>query len=177
MRRLYLLRHAKSDWSDETLEDFDRPLSERGRRDALLIGAYLAAQKAAPGLVLCSPARRTVQTWDFIRGALETAPRFALREGLYLATQGGIIAAVRAAAEAETSIMVIGHNPGMHAAALTLAAAGESRLVRRLRLRFPTGALAVIDFETLRWAETGFRSGSLESFVRPKDLRRPDAAP
>ncbi len=176
MRRLYLLRHAKSDWSDGILEDFDRPLSERGRRDAPLIGAYLAACAASPGLVLCSSARRTVQTWDLIGRRLDGAPRCELREDLYLATPDRIIAAIRSVDEAADSMMLIGHNPGIHAAAVSLAAAGTDRLVSRMRLKYPTGALAVIDFETARWGDIGPRAGSLESFVRPKDLRGPDAA-
>ena len=165
MRALYLLRHAKSDRSDATLADFDRPLSERGRRDARRIGARFAA-RAAPELVLYSPARRTMETWEIVRGVLGTPARAAPREAIYLAPPETLLATIRGVEDAASPLLLIGHNPGVHMLALSLIGAPAGRL----DAKYPTGGLATIVFEAERWADVGERTGSLESFVAPRDL-------
>ena len=179
MRTIHLLRHAKSDWPADTPEDFDRPLSDKGRREASLIGAQLAARAVPPALVLCSAAKRTIQTWDIIgplldgvtRGVTRGGTRFELREDLYLASCEALLAAIRSAPDGADSLMLIGHNPGLHGLAVSLIGSARTGAVRRVRRSFPTGALATIDFEAARWADIAPRAGALKDYIRPKDLR------
>ncbi len=139
MRRLILLRHGKAESVSATGDDFDRGLTDRGRRDCALIGRVLAEAGVVPDLALVSPARRAQETWDEVSRAFPNA-RCEILRGLYLATPEQISAAVGAAGE-RLSVMVVGHNPGLHEFALALAAAAP---VRAAGLRdFPTAAAAV----------------------------------
>jgi phosphohistidine phosphatase len=151
MKRLYLLRHAKSSWEDESLADHDRPLSARGRRAADAIGRYLREHDIEPELVLCSSSART----------RETLARIGLSgdidRDLYGASAGELLTRVRALPASLGSVLVIGHNPGMHDLALALT--GEPRD------KYPTGALAVIELED--WTA---RSGRMARFIRPREL-------
>lgn len=167
MRRVYLLRHAKSDWTDPHLADFDRPLSGRGRRDAARIGACLARREAPPGLVLCSSARRAAETWEIVGRDLGPPPRVALRGDLYLAAPEDLLAAVQGADAAASALILVGHNPGIHALALSLAAAPAGRLEEK----YPTGGLAEFVFPADRWADVAAGAGALRGFVVPRDLR------
>ena len=172
MLRVHFLRHAKSDWSDTFRDDADRELAERGQRDARLMGEYLSYLRLPPELVLCSPARRTAQTWDLITRIWDGAPICEMHENLYLASQDELIPIVRGVPETVSSVMLIGHNPGMHGAAVMLTSTRKDRLVSRLRGKYPSGSLAVIALKTDHWSDVRPRSGILESVIRPKDLRQ-----
>lgn len=171
MRTLYLLRHAKSDWSDAAAADIDRPLAARGRAAAPAVGAYMRAHGLAPSLVLCSPARRTRETWDLVAATLDAAPAVEFPDALYLASEVALLATARAAPDRHESVLLIGHNPGMQEFATSLSGAGKPKALRRVADKFPTGGLAVISFEAARWADVAPGRGRLERFVRPRDLR------
>ena len=151
MKRLYLLRHAKSSWDDASLDDHDRPLSGRGRRAADAIGRHLREHDIVPDLVLCSSAARTRETLARIGldGTIE-------RE-LYGASAYALLARVRALPPAAGSVLLIGHNPGIHDLAFALTGQPDEK--------YPTGALATIELDD--WAA---RSGRLIAFVRPREL-------
>lgn len=162
---LILTRHAKSDWGDPRLADFDRPLNDRGRRAAPLIGAWLAGQGLTPGEVIVSGARRTGETWGGIAGALDDAPAARSDRRLYDATPETILGVLRGATAPVT--MLIGHNPGIGAFARRLAVAAPAHP------RFddyPTCATTV--FRVLRddWADVGWSDGEVAEFVVPRDL-------
>src|SRR5712691_5192063 len=113
MHTLYLLRHAKSDWSDPTLPDHERPLAQRGRRDAKRIGRHLVQLGIAPELVLCSSARRARETLERLQPAFGTTSTVKVEAELYAASSDQLLDRIRAVPEKVTSLMLIGHNPGL----------------------------------------------------------------
>ncbi|MGI9509252.1 MAG: SixA phosphatase family protein, partial [Geminicoccaceae bacterium] len=175
MRRLLLLRHAKSSWDQRDQEDVQRPLAPRGRQAAPLIGRHLGGQGLVPDLVLCSTAERARQTLALVRAEWDRADgegaAVEMRASLYLAPPGEMLAALRRLDDATESVMIIGHNPGMALLAGQLALKGDPRGLKTMAVKFPTAALAVIDFDVDAWRSIAPGRGRLQSFVRPKDLR------
>jgi phosphohistidine phosphatase len=168
LKTLYCLRHAKSSWVEPGMDDHDRPLSERGVRAAELLGVYLKQRANAPHFALSSTARRALDTLAPIRRQLGLA--FATDRALYLATPDAICDRIARVDDAESSLLVVGHNPGMHELAMRLASGGERALRARLRERFPTAALAVLDLDAESWAEVGIARGTLVELTTPADL-------
>lgn len=168
MRRLLLLRHAKSAYP-EGVADIDRPLGPRGREAAPLMGDYIAREGLRPALALVSPARRTQETWAALRPFLD-GTREETVPSIYEAPSARILDAIRSAPDDVETLMVIGHNPGLGEAALRLVGDGSKALRRDLREKFPTAALAVIAFEASRWEAIGEGAGTLLRYVRPRQL-------
>ncbi|MFC3074057.1 SixA phosphatase family protein [Shinella pollutisoli] len=169
MKRLLLLRHAKSAWP-EGVADRDRPLGERGRRDAPRIGAHIAAAGLRPDFALVSSARRTRETWALVEPALGGSCPARLADSIYEAAPPAILAAVRAAPEEGDTLLVVGHNPGLQDTALLLAPQGAAEALARLATKYPTAGLAVIAFDIGKWADVEPGAGRLEAFVPPKTL-------
>jgi phosphohistidine phosphatase len=170
MRRLLLLRHAKAERSLPGAADRERMLTEDGRQEASLLGRYLTRHALMPDRVLVSPAARALETWTCAARSLSPAPDTATVESLYDATAHDILAAIRAVGAAAPTVLAIGHNPGLHEAAVTLVAAGDLDARERLREGLPTCGLAVIDFVLDDWGKLHWRSGRLERFVTPRSL-------
>jgi phosphohistidine phosphatase len=164
---LYLLRHAKSSWADPTLADRERPLAPRGRRDAKRIADHLRRVGCEPELVLCSSAARTRETLELVRPALG-ASMVVLEDALYAASSGELLARVRLVPDAVASVMLIGHNPGLHQLGLALALAGDE--LERLAAKFPTGALATLACGTA-WSRLAPVEATLTAYIVPKQLR------
>lgn len=169
MRRLMLLRHTKSDWTDGA-EDRERPLGPRGRQAAPLMGAYLAHHGLVPDRVLVSPARRTRETWDLAAAAFGTELPVAIDERIYMASTGRLFDIVREQPADAHVLLVVGHNPGLQDLALELVATGEGDARERLGEKFPTGGLAVIDFAIDDWRDVHPLGGRLDRFVGPRML-------
>jgi phosphohistidine phosphatase len=172
---LLLLRHAKSDWKDKRLGDFDRPLSPRGVGAAPLIGRFLASKRLEPDFVLCSTAQRAVETLDLVLTALASRPEISYLKTLYLAPPSRLLAVLRRQSPDRSRILLIAHNPGLHHLALDLAGAGlegGGPAAASLAEKYPTAALA--RFRVSDWASLGEAQGksgaSLLDFVRPRDL-------
>jgi phosphohistidine phosphatase len=165
MKTLYLLRHAKSSWDDPTLPDRERPLAPRGRRDARRIAAYIARERIEPELVLCSTAVRTRQTLELIQ---LPAP-VALEEELYAASARELLERVRRLPDGVASVLLIGHNPGLHELARTLVASGADR--QRLEAKFPTAALATLVIADASWKRLAPGDAVLTAYIAPKQLR------
>ncbi|KPP93338.1 histidine phosphatase family protein [Erythrobacter sp. HL-111] len=171
MKLLGLLRHAKSDWGDTNLRDFDRGLNERGRRGARVIGRHLRDHGTKWDLLLASPAVRVRET---LAGALpESEPVFDTR--LYLASFDTIIETVQShagAAEKEPdAVLVSGHNPGLQELILELVSPShESDLFREAAIKFPTASYAILECPIDSWAELKPRTARLAHFARPRDL-------
>jgi phosphohistidine phosphatase len=165
---LLLLRHAKSDWKDRRVDDFDRPLAARGRRAAPLIGRYLASEGLEPGLILCSTAQRAVETLDLVLTALASRPEISYLKTLYLAPPSRLLAVLRRQSPDCSRILLIAHNPGLHHLALDLSGGGPSPAAASLAEKYPTAALA--RFRVSGWAGLGEGPASLLEFVRPRDL-------
>ncbi len=166
MRRLYLLRHAKSSWDDPSLADHDRPLAPRGRKAARRLGAHLSEEGIEPELVLCSSARRTRETLERLGGAVGGST-VEVEEGLYAADADALADRLRAVPDEVRSVLLIGHNPGLEELALDLAGRGEA--LARLEEKFPTGALAALELST-SWAGLSPGSAELTAFVVPREL-------
>jgi phosphohistidine phosphatase len=169
MRRLMLLRHAKTVASDPG-GDRARPLNERGRAAAPEMGRYMTRERLLPDFVLCSTARRTRQTWELLAAALPVKPQTAFEDDLYLATAEAIVALIHTVELPVTALLVVGHNPGIHQAALALAAGGRTRHHLLLQSRFPTAGLAVLDFDADSWAAIAPGRGKLDRFITPRGL-------
>lgn len=176
MKRLLLLRHGKSDWAGGALnggfDDADRPLAPRGIKASAAMGQYLKAKKLIPDLVLCSAARRTRQTWDLVAAELGTAREVRFLKSLYLAPPSRLLGVLRKAPAAAKTLLLIGHNPGLEGLALRLAGGGRKEDLAALAEKFPTCALAVIDFDIGDWASVADGAGRLSAFVRPRDLTK-----
>jgi len=174
MRTLLLLRHAKSSWDDPGLEDFDRPLAPRGETAAPIMAAYIEKKELWPDLVLCSPAVRARQTWALVARRLgDKAAVAAVKElrGLYLGAPSRLLEAIRRAPDAATRVILVGHNPGMeHLATALSGPASKPKAMAKLHAKFPTAALAEIEFEAAAWRDIAPGTGRLKRFVRPKDL-------
>jgi phosphohistidine phosphatase len=176
MLRLMLLRHAKSSWPSG-VQDAERPLSDRGDAAARVMGGYLAHHALMPRRAVCSPARRTRDTWSGIAAAISAQSPEALEAvdivfdaRLYGATRQGILSVILGQDEAVKTLLVIGHNPGLQETAEWLIASGDVEVRERLREKFPTAALAVIDFTLDHWHGVHERSGRLERFVTPRTI-------
>ncbi|ESY85570.1 histidine phosphatase [Mesorhizobium sp. LNHC220B00] len=168
MKQLLLLRHAKSSWDDPDLDDFDRPLAERGLKAAQLIGRELAARDWLPDQVLVSPALRTRDTWRLVAAELPVHPRVAFAEALYDAAAADILSQLRKADPSSGCLLVLGHNPGLEELAKRLAGSGsEAKARKRLEKKFPTAALARFVLED-DWS--GLSAARLTHSLRPKDL-------
>lgn len=170
MRRLLLLRHAKTESAEPGKEDHARVLVERGRKDAARIGAYMATHALIPDRVLLSPAARTQETWKHMAGAMRPAPGAKTLDQIYDATPHDILAAIIDTQPAMHSLLIVGHNPTLQEVALMLIASGDIDTRERLREKLPTAGLIIIDFPFDDWSKLHPQSGRLERFVTPKSL-------
>jgi phosphohistidine phosphatase len=170
-RRLILLRHAKSSWDDNRLEDFDRPLSWRGERAAAAMAVYCAQRGVAPNLVLCSPALRTRMTWRSISGALPEPDRLMFPTELYDAGARDIWETLTAHSRGAREILHIGHNPGLQDLARSLAGRSSEPGARdAIEAKFPTAALAVFDLHFTVCKDLESREVRVVDFKTPKQL-------
>jgi phosphohistidine phosphatase len=163
MRRLILFRHAKSAWP-QGVSDTERPLAERGRLAAPLMGAYIARHGLIP---LVSPATRTEQTWHFATADWPKVPRMEFEPAVYEAYVERLLRVVKDQEKAVKSLMLVGHNPGL-ADLMTMLVTRNQR--GELPGKYPTAGLAVIDLPVDDWADIAPRLGTLERFVTPKSL-------
>ena len=170
MRRLILMRHAQAEPSEPGKSDRSRVLTERGRKDAAKIGAYMASHGLIADRALISPAARTQETWKIAAPALRPPPPALAAEPLYDATPQAILGLIKDAAADVGSLLIIGHNPGVHEAAVTLIATGDIDTRERLREGLPTCGLVVIEFAFEAWSKLRPQCGRLERFVSPKWL-------
>jgi phosphohistidine phosphatase len=167
MKSLYLLRHAKSSWKDPGLNDHDRPLSKRGRQTAKMIAAYLRRTKIAPDLVICSTAMRAQQTLDPIIKAAKKPPKVVLEREIYGGAQRALWEQLWNLPESAKSVLLIGHNPGLHDLALELAHAGLNKLLPPAGGKFPAGAMASFRFDG-EWKALQPHGAVLASYITPK---------
>jgi phosphohistidine phosphatase len=176
MRRLMLLRHAKTENDAPSGRDQDRRLDERGRKDAAEIGGFIASHPPFPDAVLVSPAVRAHQTWELAWAAMKDRvppPHVELVPDIYGAEPGQLLQCIRDASAIDPErLLVVGHNPGMHELALALTEGGDAAGRRALADNLPTSGLAIFDFATDDWNDVAFRRGKLVLFVTPKLLKQ-----
>ena len=168
---LTLMRHAKSSLVHLGQEDIDRPLNDRGKRDASAIGRHMASLNLEPQLVLCSPARRAKDTWEILAKKLKTSPVVKIEPNIYDFGDGTAqIELLRRLDRDAKSILLVGHNPSIEGLAHKLVERGDDQLRGRLAKKFPTAAFAVISLDLENWKTVKGASGTLLHFVRPKDI-------
>jgi len=176
MRRLMLLRHAKTESDAPSGRDRDRRLDERGQRDAAEIGGWIGRNPPFPDCVQVSPAVRAYQTWNIVWEAMKArapTPHVELVDDLYGAEPAQLLQAIRTASVSDPKrLMLVGHNPGMHELALALIGSGDAAGRKALTHNLPTSGLAVFDFAIDDWNDVAFRRGRLVLFVSPKLLKQ-----
>lgn len=171
MLTLSVLRHAKSSWDDPGQADVDRPLAKRGVKAARRMGAFMAEKGLAPDFVLCSSAERARATLALILPELSRAPhRVLFEDGLYLAEAGALLKRLRKIPKNARHVLLVGHNPGLEDLVLELAGKGPADELAALRAKFPTAALAVVEFEQKSWRDIEPGSGRLALFMTPARL-------
>lgn len=168
-RRLLLLRHAKSAWPDG-VADHERPLAERGRKAAPLMGRYMRGEGLIPSMALVSDARRTQETWSLVRGEILSPLICHNSPAIYEASADAILAELKRIEPEFRTVLIVGHNPGLEELASMLAGSGHPEALQALAEKYPTGALAVIDFGLPNWQSVSTGSGFLERFVKPRSL-------
>jgi phosphohistidine phosphatase len=164
VKRLHILRHAKSSWDDPDLADRERPLAPRGERAAALIAEHARRERIAPELVLCSTALRARQTLAALLPVLSGDFEIRLEEALYGAGVASVLGRLREVDDAVGSVLLVGHNPTLHELALALTAREEELE------RFPTGALASMTLAS-PWADLAEGGAELVAFVVPRELK------
>jgi phosphohistidine phosphatase len=167
MRRLMLLRHAKTERAQPGERDRDRKLTKRGRADAALIGAYMVHHSLVPDLALVSPATRAQETWTLLANCFATMPAVVNDERIYNAGPQ-TLSALLAETEGAKSLVLIGHNPGLHDLAVELIASGDVEARERIAEGLPTSGLVVIDLAFDDWSRLHPHAGRLERFVSPR---------
>ncbi len=172
MKTLFLLRHAKSSWKDSGCDDFDRRLNKRGQQAAKTMGEHLKQQDYLPDLILCSTAKRTIETMDYVLAQLPTTPEVKVVQDLYLAGAEKILHQIQGADRHLEKVMIIGHNPGMEmlAMALTNKKSSDPTLIDTMAAKYPTAALSILESDQDCWSDIGTSNLNLKAFVRPKDL-------
>lgn len=173
MKRLVIFRHAKAGPHDEA-HDKQRALAERGRNDAALMGRAMRDRGYLPDLVLCSSAKRTVETWEHAAPALGAKPDIRFLDELYDAPDKSVLKTIRDVKASAPVLMYIGHNPGLENLARKLVRKpgdAEKKQIAAMEKKFPTSAVAVIDFDVSAWSKIDTGDGALSDFLTPADLK------
>jgi phosphohistidine phosphatase len=161
MKTLLLLRHAKSSWNDSGLQDFDRPLNGRGRKAAEAIGRFIRKQRVAPDLLLSSPALRARETIETIMKTAKLQSELRFDQRIYEAGPLRLLEVVSQIEEDRSTVLLVGHNPGMEELLQLLTGSTE---------HMATATLAKIDFKAASWSKVLEEKGSLDWIVKPKEL-------
>ena len=167
MRRLMLLRHAKSDWPGG-VDDAERPLAQRGRQASPGMGRYMADEGLRPDLAIVSTARRARETWELARPAFLENIVERHEPRLYEARANAILDVIHETESGVHALLLVGHNPGFHDLALKLIGKAKQADLALLRRKYPTAGLVVIDFDVERWGEVSEGLGRLDRFETPK---------
>ena len=166
MKRLVLLRHAKAEAKDAA-EDFERVLAPRGRAQMGVVARHLAETGLRPDLAILSPSARTRETWSLAK--LKDVP-VQEDERIYEASSETLLDVLRGASDEAGTVVLVGHNPGFEELATELVRTGPEEALGRMRRGYPTGGLAVIEFDVETWRAVSPRTGRLVSFETPASL-------
>lgn len=170
MKRLTILRHAKSSWDHSGLKDFERPLNDRGRKAARRIGKELRRRKMRFDLVIASPATRVRETLDEVATGYGDTFDVRSEPKIYMASVGALRSLVREIDDQVNAALLVGHNPGLEQLVVALSRDNRDGLRPRVEEKFPTGALAVIELDVERWSDVADRAGEIVELLFPRDL-------
>jgi phosphohistidine phosphatase len=169
MKRLALLRHAKSSWDDASLNDFDRPLNDRGRKATIRMGAEMKGRGFGFDLVLASTAARVRETIEGVQENFQFDCPICFDRQIYLAGDELLLRLVRDLDEGVERPLLVGHNPGLERL-LTAMTGRDDGLGDRARQNFPTCAFALLDVPVLQWREAEPGGARIVEMILPKDL-------
>lgn len=170
MKRLCVLRHAKSSWDDHDLDDLNRPLNDRGWKAARRIGREMKHRRMHFDLVLASTAARVRETIDGIEEEFEFDAEVRFEPELYLATRDTLLSLVHAIPQGVSSVLLVGHNPGLQQLLLELTRDDSDGLRARIAVKYPTGAFAAAELDIEGWAQAAAGCGPIVELILPKDL-------
>lgn len=166
---LYLLRHGKAETGSAVQDDHDRELVARGREEGRAMGRYLTSHHIRPERVLCSTAARARETWEYVQQSYSGPMDVEYMDGLYLASANAMLQVLSEVPDHVASVLLVGHNPGLHQLALTLAERGKEEDLDRIALKFPTCALAGVALPR-GWRDIRNRGGELALIATGKEL-------
>lgn len=171
MKTLGIFRHAKSDWNDARLRDFDRPLNKRGRKGAAIMGRHIRDHAIGWKRILASPAVRVTQTIELAAQAAGLTPPVSWDRRIYLANSATLMDVLRDQEGDPEAILLIGHNPGLEDLIFDLVPDdGSSPLRDIVEEKFPTAAYAVLELDIGSWKDIEENCARLVHLVRPRDL-------
>ncbi len=171
MKRLTLLRHAKSSWDDSVARDFDRPLNDKGKRAAAIIGKFIKRNNLVFDQILASPAVRVIETLEHVEPAsgLSFEPKWDRK--IYLASSVTLLDVLRGANADADHVLMVGHNPGLEDLIFDLVPDdGSSETRGAVEIKYPTAALAELSLNIKSWADIEDNCATLDRFTRPRDL-------
>ena len=171
MLRLCLLRHMDTAWALPGQKDIERLLNDSGNEDLQIVRKWIKDRALTPGHVFCSPAARTRQTLEGLMPAFEGEPDISFVDDLYTGFVGEYLDCI-VNHDAAEPLMIIGHNPTCASLANLLAAEGDSEALSTVSYTYPTGALAIIDFDISNWSELKEGTGTLIDFLMPRPSSR-----
>jgi phosphohistidine phosphatase len=170
MKRLTLLRHAKSGDDGTVSRDFDRPLNAKGRKVARAMGRYLRSEGIHFDRILASPALRVAETLEEVSAGYGPGIEPAWERRIYLATAEELLDVLQEVSDEAEDVLLVGHNPGLEDLVLMLVPDGRQAARSAVQEKYPTASVAAIDLDTPSWACLAPGAGSLRRFVRPRDL-------
>jgi len=171
MKKLILLRHAKSSWADPCIDDHDRSLNRRGKASAPVIARWLSVRRHLADRILCSSAIRARNTVERMRDAAPDLPRPEIKPELYHASPDAMRACLARQPGSVEAVMIVGHQPGMSALAQQLASPETPPGFARAFRHFPTAAAAVLEFGIEDWGDIENHSGRFVDFATPRELQ------
>ena len=170
MRRLAILRHAKSSWDDSSLDDFARPLNERGIEAAQRIGREMKNRNLGFDYVLASPAVRVRETLDRVAKGYGDELTARFDERIYMASSATLLEIVREFPDQAEAPLLVGHNPGLERLVTTLSSDDHGGLREKVHGKYPTGALAVLELPAKSWRDVEEGSGQIVELILPREL-------
>lgn len=171
MLDIFLMRHAKSSWENSSLDDYHRPLNKRGKKAAPLMAEWMIDNGySKPDLLLCSSARRCKDTYKLMRAEGLNPKQRIYMQSLYLASSAELVELIKASDKTARSLMIIGHNPGLHILAKALISSGKDGVSGAFGEKFPTAALVHIQFDVIDWTDVAPDKGTLYRYVTPKQI-------
>ncbi|MEA1938840.1 MAG: histidine phosphatase family protein [Pseudomonadota bacterium] len=170
MKKLFILRHAKSSWDDPDIDDHERPLAPRGARAGTLIGRHLKNIGINPDLILCSTAKRARDTLHLVLAQLDSNTDPLYERSLYMCGAQGWIQRLRGVPETFNTVLVVGHNPDLHELAAAMAVTGDEDAIDSVMTKMPTAGLAEFDLDMDAWSAFPPLAPQLVRFITPRDL-------
>ena len=170
MLELYVMRHAKSSWDNSDLNDHDRPLSNRGKRNAKTICEFFVKKKISFDLIILSTSTRTKKTLKILQKKIDRPKKIIISKNLYLANENNIVLKIKEINENYKKVLLINHEPAITNLVNYLVKNKKNNLFKLINYKFPTAAFAKIVFTLDSWSKISDSTGLLKNFIRPKDI-------